>query len=121
MDAKGKTIQEGIQKEGEFVPTSREIQFEWLFKPITIKGVSIRNRIVMPPMNTNFAAADGSVSERFKRYYVERGRGGVGLVIVSSAYVDPAARKRAGSLLFDDDRFIPKLKEFTFAIHQTGA
>jgi 2,4-dienoyl-CoA reductase-like NADH-dependent reductase (Old Yellow Enzyme family)/thioredoxin reductase len=95
--------------------------FKHLFEPMTIKGVTIRNRIVLPPMNTNLAEADGSVSERFKRYYVERGKGGVGLVIVSSAYIDPAARKRVGSLLLHDDRFIPKLKDFVDAVHATGA
>jgi 2,4-dienoyl-CoA reductase-like NADH-dependent reductase (Old Yellow Enzyme family)/thioredoxin reductase len=72
-------------------------------------------------MNTNFAEADGSVSEQFTRYYVERGKGGAGLIIISSAYIDAAARKRAGALLLDDDRFIPKLRAFTSAIHATGA
>ncbi len=96
-------------------------QFEFLFTPLTIKGITIRNRIVMPPMNTNFAETDGSVSKQFERYYVERGKGKVGLIIVSSAYIDPAAKKRSGALLLHDDRFIPRLKEFTSAIHATGA
>ncbi len=95
--------------------------FEYLFKPLVIKKVTLRNRIVLPPMNTNFAEPDGSVNERFKRYYVERGKGGAGLLIVSSAYIDPAAKKRVGALLLHEDRFIPKLKDFTDAIHATGA
>lgn len=96
-------------------------QFELLFSPIKMKNVSLRNRVVLPPMNTNLAEADGSVSEKFKRYYVERGKGGTALLIVSSAYIDPAAKKRAGALLLHEDRFIPKLKELTDAIHATGA
>jgi 2,4-dienoyl-CoA reductase-like NADH-dependent reductase (Old Yellow Enzyme family)/thioredoxin reductase len=96
-------------------------RFDHLFTPLTVKGTILRNRIVMPPMNTNFAEADGSVSEQFTRYYVERGKGGAGLIIISSAYIDAAARKRAGALLLDDDRFIPKLRAFTSAIHATGA
>ena len=95
--------------------------FERLFQPLSIKGVSIRNRIVMPAMNTNLAERDGCVSERFTRYFVERGKGGVGLIIVSPGYIDPAARKRGGSLLYHDDRFIPRLRELTAAIHRTGA
>jgi 2,4-dienoyl-CoA reductase-like NADH-dependent reductase (Old Yellow Enzyme family)/thioredoxin reductase len=95
--------------------------FEHLFQPIAIKGVTIRNRIVLPPMNTNFAEPDGSVNSRFTRYYVERGRGGAGLLIVSSAYIDVNVKKRSGSLLLDDDRFIPSLKGFTEAIQKTGA
>ncbi len=96
-------------------------QFELLFSPIKIKYVSLRNRIVLPSMNTNFAEPDGSVSERFKRYYVERGKGGAGLLIVSSAYIDPASKKRIGVLLLHEDRFVPKLKDFTDEIHATGA
>ena len=95
--------------------------FEALFEPITVKGISIRNRIVLPPMNTNYAEVDGSVSSRFTAYYVECGKGGAGLLIVSSAYIDPAAKKRAGALLLHDDRFIPTLKQFTDAVHATGA
>jgi 2,4-dienoyl-CoA reductase-like NADH-dependent reductase (Old Yellow Enzyme family) len=96
-------------------------ELHYLFKPLVIKKVTLRNRIVLPPMNTNFAEPDGSVNERFKRYYVERGKGGAGLLIVSSAYIDPAAKKRVGALLLHEDRFIPKLKDFTDAIHGTGA
>lgn len=95
--------------------------FELLFKPLTVKGTSIRNRIVMPAMNTNLAERDGSVSERFTNYFVERGKGGVGLIVVSPGYIDPAARKRGGSLLYHDDRYIPRLKELASAIHRTGA
>jgi 2,4-dienoyl-CoA reductase-like NADH-dependent reductase (Old Yellow Enzyme family)/thioredoxin reductase len=95
--------------------------FELLFSPIKIKNVSLRNRVVLPPMNTNLAEPDGSVSERFIKYYAERGKGGAGLLIVSSAYIDPAAKKRIGALLLHEDRFIPKLKEFTNAVHATGA
>jgi 2,4-dienoyl-CoA reductase-like NADH-dependent reductase (Old Yellow Enzyme family)/thioredoxin reductase len=95
--------------------------FQVLFQPLTIKNITLRNRIVLPAMNTNFAEADGSVNEKFTRYYVERGKGGTGLIIVSSAYIDPRARKRIGSLLLHEDRFIPKLREFTEAVHATGA
>ena len=73
-------------------------QFEVLFKPLTIKGITFRNRIAMPSMNNNFANPDGSVSERLTKHFVERGRGGSALLMISPVYVDPAARKRAGAL-----------------------
>jgi 2,4-dienoyl-CoA reductase-like NADH-dependent reductase (Old Yellow Enzyme family)/thioredoxin reductase len=72
-------------------------------------------------MNTNLAEADGSGNERLIRYYVERGKGGVGLIIISPISVDPMARKRVGSLLLYEDRFIPKLRDLTDAVHTTGA
>lgn len=96
-------------------------QLDMLFKPLNLKGISIRNRIVMAPMNTNFADADGSVSDRFKKFYVEIGKGGTGLIIVSATCIDLAARKRVGALSLYDDYFVPKLKEFADAVHVTGA
>jgi 2,4-dienoyl-CoA reductase-like NADH-dependent reductase (Old Yellow Enzyme family)/thioredoxin reductase len=96
-------------------------QFSRLFEPLEARGKELRNRIVLPAMNTNYANPDGSVSERFTRFYVERGKGGAGLLIVSSAYIDRAAKKRRGSLILDDDAFIPKLKGLTDAVHATGA
>jgi 2,4-dienoyl-CoA reductase-like NADH-dependent reductase (Old Yellow Enzyme family)/thioredoxin reductase len=95
--------------------------FNNLFKSLTVKNITLRNRIVLPAMNTNFADADGSVNERFTNYYVERGRGGAGLIIGSAANVDLRARARIGSLLLHDDSYIPKLQVFTDAIHATGA
>jgi 2,4-dienoyl-CoA reductase-like NADH-dependent reductase (Old Yellow Enzyme family) len=55
------------------------------------------------------------------RYYVERGIGGAGMLIVSSAYIDPAVRKRQGALLLHDDTLIPKLNRLADAVHATGA
>ena len=50
-----------------------------LFEPLTIKGLELRNRIVMPPMGTNFATENGEVTERMINYYAERAKGGAGL------------------------------------------
>jgi 2,4-dienoyl-CoA reductase-like NADH-dependent reductase (Old Yellow Enzyme family) len=41
-----------------------------LFTPIKIGSVVIKNRIVIPPMNTNFAAPDGFVNRRLLDYYL---------------------------------------------------
>jgi len=84
-------------------------QWVELFRPVSIKGVTIRNRIVMPAMNTNMAETDGSVNRRYTQYYVECGKGGTGLIITSPAYMDPSARKRARSLLLHEDAYVPKL------------
>jgi 2,4-dienoyl-CoA reductase-like NADH-dependent reductase (Old Yellow Enzyme family) len=56
-----------------------EMKFEKVLEPIQIGPMKLRNRFVMPPMVTNFAAADGSVTERFKVYHQTRAKGGTGL------------------------------------------
>jgi len=52
-----------------------------LFEPIKIGIMKLKNRIVMPPMGTNFASEDGFMTKRLVNYHVERAKGGVGLII----------------------------------------
>ena len=55
-----------------------------LFEPITINGVTIKNRIMMAPMCTHFDIT----TKRARTYYQQRAEGGVGLIIVESISVD---------------------------------
>src|SRR5437868_6497870 len=53
-----------------------------LLTPARIGPVKIPNRIVMPPMTTRTADAEGCVTEDTVAYYLARARGGVGLITV---------------------------------------
>ncbi|MFC1966201.1 FAD-dependent oxidoreductase [Chloroflexota bacterium] len=94
--------------------------FENLFKPAQIGEMSIRNRIVMAPMGTRLASADGLVTERQKGYYEKRARGGVGLIIVETSYIDSIG-SMANWLAVDNDRVIPGLSQLTEVVHRHGA
>lgn len=97
-------------------------KFEHLLEPIEIQGVKIRNRIVMPPMATNFASEDGYVTEKLKAHYEERAKGGVGLVMIEVTCVDsPTGKAIRNQLCCDDDKFIPGLTELARGIHKHGA
>lgn len=91
--------------------------FDSLFKPIRIRNLELKNRIVMAPMATHFATKDGYVTERLKNYYVERARGGVGMIVTESSYVHPEGKGGPNRLSICDDETIPGLKELTSAIH----
>jgi len=95
--------------------------FPHLFRPIKIKGVRFRNRIVMAPMNTNYAASEGDSSPQIIDYFVERAKGGAGLIITSAAVVDIDSKKRAGELCVYHDDFIPGLKKLASAVQKAGA
>jgi 2,4-dienoyl-CoA reductase-like NADH-dependent reductase (Old Yellow Enzyme family) len=56
------------------------VSLNMLFSPFSIGSMAVQNRIVMPPMATNYATPEGSVTERQVAYYVERARGGVGYI-----------------------------------------
>ncbi|WP_336969910.1 FAD-dependent oxidoreductase [Sphingobium aromaticiconvertens] len=62
--------------------------FNHLFDPITIRGMRVKNRIAMAPMESHLGNADGSVSKEAIAYYRERALGGTGLVIVEFTCVD---------------------------------
>ncbi len=64
-------------------------KFHKLLEPIRIGGVEIRNRIAMSPMATmSLTNPDGSLSRRGIDYYIERARGGVGLIITGTFKVE---------------------------------
>jgi 2,4-dienoyl-CoA reductase-like NADH-dependent reductase (Old Yellow Enzyme family)/thioredoxin reductase len=65
------------------------MNFAHLFSPGKIGDLTIRNRLVMAPMASCFADANGEVTDTMLAYYRARARGGVGLVIVEAACVDP--------------------------------
>jgi len=89
-----------------------------LFELGKIGVVELRNRIVMPAMSTLLASETGAVTQRLIDYYVERARGGVGLIIVEATCVDSPVGKLASiQLCVDDDRFIAGLSELAEAVH----
>ena len=56
-------------------------QLRKLFEPIKIGDMEVKNRIVMPAMLLGLGD-DGKVTDRFKEFYAERARGGVGLIVI---------------------------------------
>jgi 2,4-dienoyl-CoA reductase-like NADH-dependent reductase (Old Yellow Enzyme family)/thioredoxin reductase len=93
-----------------------------LFNPGRIGQMELKNRLVMAPMGTYLANRDGTVIERLKKYYEERARGGVALIIVEIAGIDhPRGRAMTRQIAISDDKFIPGLSDLAAAIHSHGA
>jgi 2,4-dienoyl-CoA reductase-like NADH-dependent reductase (Old Yellow Enzyme family) len=92
-----------------------------LLTPAHIGSVQIPNRIVMPPMTTRTADAEGHVTEDTMAYYLARARGGVGLITVEMASPEKAGRHRRHEVGIYDDRFLPGLTRLVDAIHRAGA
>ncbi len=69
---------------------------ERLFEPLTIRGVTLPNRIVMSPMTRGFSP-NGIPTGEVAEYYARRAAGGAGLIITEGVAVDnPAALGDAG-------------------------
>lgn len=87
-----------------------------LFTPFKVKDMVISNRIIMPAMHTGLAN-DGFITDKLIDFYIERAKGGAGLLIVGGCYVDIYGKGLPSMISVDDDKFIPKLTEFTEAMH----
>jgi 2,4-dienoyl-CoA reductase-like NADH-dependent reductase (Old Yellow Enzyme family) len=92
-----------------------------LFEPLTIRNLTLKNRVVLPPMGTRLSPRDGSVSDAQVAHYAARARGGVGLIIVEHAYISPMGRFRATQLGAHDDSLLPGLRRLVEAAHAGGA
>jgi 2,4-dienoyl-CoA reductase-like NADH-dependent reductase (Old Yellow Enzyme family)/thioredoxin reductase/putative sterol carrier protein len=92
-----------------------------LFEPYKINQTTIRNRIIMPGMDTNFGDEEGNVPDKLIDYYELRAKGGVGLVIVEGAYFDKIGAGTSTMLSIDSNKRIGKFKELVNAIKKHGA
>ena len=94
-------------------------QFSAVFTPFTVKNLTLKNRIVLPPMATQYATTSGEVTPRLIAYHQERAAGGVGLNIVE--FTGPEARRRRPNQAgIYDDALIPGLTALVTAVHEAG-
>jgi len=94
-------------------------QFVKLFEPGKIGNLQLKNRIIMPPLTTQYTTDDGRPTEEMIDYYAARARGGCGLIVVEAAFPRPGGYPRRLDL--GDDRVIPDLRKLAEAIHNSGA
>jgi 2,4-dienoyl-CoA reductase-like NADH-dependent reductase (Old Yellow Enzyme family)/thioredoxin reductase len=92
-----------------------------LWQPVTINKMEVKNRIVMPPMVTQYGSADGLPTERTRNYYEARAKGGAGLVIVEATMVHKRGHTFINHLSLSDDKTIPAWRQLTEVIHRHGA
>lgn len=93
-----------------------------LFQPLRLRGLTLPNRLVMAPMETNYAGDDGEVTPRLMAYYVERAAGGVGMVTVEYTCVDRSDGLGClPQLSLDSDALIDGHARLAAAIRAAGA
>ncbi len=96
-------------------------KYSKLFSPMTIKHLTIPNRIIMTPMGSNYAKQNGEMSQLHMDYYEQRAKGGAGLLIVENACVDyPCGSNGTTQLRIDQDSYIPRLYKLCESVHKHG-
>ena len=97
-------------------------KYQHIFSPVTIRHMTVKNRIVMMPMGTNFGEQNGEMSFLHINYYEQRAKGGTGLLIVENASVDsPQGSHGTTQLRIDSDNYIPRLYKLCENVHKHGA
>ena len=92
-----------------------------LFSPIDIRGLKLKNRIVMPPMASYTGTEEGYITPETSEYYRARAAGGVGLIIVEHTYVLPSGRRHRRQLGLVSDAHADSLRPLVDEIHGHSA
>lgn len=85
-----------------------------------MRGYTLRNRIVLPPMQTGRASFEGAVTSRLINFYVRRSAH-LGLPIVEHSYVSPTGKIGPKQLSIHDDSSISGFEKLANALHEVGA
>jgi len=93
-----------------------------LFSPMTIGKMEVRNRIALAPMANYMSDERGTMTQPQIDFMEARARGGVGLLIVGSIYVQhPHARFGVGQLGLYEDGLIPGYVRLVEAVKAHGS
>lgn len=93
--------------------------FQYLFSPLKLGKVEIKNRLSFQPHLTNFAV-DCLPSERHLHYWGERAKGGVGLIITEEMSVHPTDRAYEKLIEVFHPEVVPGFRRITDYVHQFG-
>lgn len=84
-----------------------------MFAPFTLRGLTLANRVVVPPMLTYSAAEDGSITPFHAVHYGARALGGAGLIITETLAVAAEGRATPGCPGLYDDSHVEGWKGMT--------
>lgn len=94
----------------------------FLFQPITIGKVEIRNRIAVMPLCLNYNLKGGLVSDQTKAFFAGRAKDGLGLIVAGTLTVSNVVRIRrveSGFMMMDHSAK-PGLFELAEMVHMYG-
>lgn len=94
----------------------------YLHEPLSAERLTLKNRLVMPPMATSKCNEDGTMSDGLLEYYDEKSRGGhIGLIITEHSYISEEGMVRKKQLSVSRDEMVDGLKKLADTIHKNGS
>lgn len=95
--------------------------FPHLLAPGRIGAMTVRNRLVMSPMETMYGTPDGLPSQRTRDYFAARAKGGVGLITLGATGVDNHHPETPGGLHLATDAAVDVHRALVEVVHEHGA
>jgi 2,4-dienoyl-CoA reductase-like NADH-dependent reductase (Old Yellow Enzyme family) len=92
-----------------------------LFDPLTLGGLSVRNRVMMSPMSQRVAGEDGRATDWHLVHYGSRAVGGCGLIMVEDTAVAPLGRTGHAALGLYDRQQAEQLRRIVSFCRGQGA
>jgi 2,4-dienoyl-CoA reductase (NADPH2) len=90
-------------------------------QPGQIGSMTLRNRLVMSPMETMYGTPEGLPSERTRDYFAARAKGGVGLITVGATGIDHHHPETPGGLHLGTDAAVDAHRALVEVVHEHGA
>ena len=90
-----------------------------LFRPFRVKGLELKNRIVMAPMTRAMAEA-GLPGQKQAEYYRRRAEGGVGLILSEGTVIDRPVSRNLPGIPFFHGAALDGWKAVIDAVHGAG-
>lgn len=93
-----------------------------LLKSLNTGNLTLKNRLIMPPMATSKSEEDGRISKDILDYYEEKSKGGyISLIIIEHSFISKEGKASKGQLSIADDSVVDGLKELANIIHNNGS
>ncbi|WP_342074996.1 NADPH-dependent 2,4-dienoyl-CoA reductase [Yoonia sp. SS1-5] len=90
-----------------------------LFAPLDLGFRTLKNRVLMGSMHLGLEEQDGGF-QKMARFYAERARGGVGLIVTGGIGPNPEGAVIQGGAILNDESEIPHHRLITDAVHAEG-
>jgi len=89
-----------------------------LFRPLEVAGLTLKNRLVMPPMGSGLADVNGFVTDRLRDYYVRRAAGGIGTITIEATVITPETAGVGPETRIHGPEFVPGLASVAAAVKE---
>lgn len=92
--------------------------YKKLLEPIQVGSMTLKNRIMFPPLTTGYEERDGSIGARSFAFYERLAKGGVSYIVIGD--VAPVRTASPTPMLYDDSQ-IPAFQKLADALHTYGS